>query len=352
MKSKINILVFLFLVCLTALVPQSLVYGDEDNDTPDIRGIYIYDERDFLSPDSEVALGWYLWNLDLKTRYEMVLVFTREKFSEPEVIDWFNKHGVGKKKKDNGAALFVFPDNTMFMAIGSGNDKITVTKSKTYGEKIFVDFKDDPVLTLLRFFNKIGGDVDKSTLTGKLGDLGGTLWNNIDVVLLWALVLALILFLIQQYNGFQARDFVLPIAVFIIAMIVVGMANIGGGSKPSSYNSYGVITSTNKSSYTWTDIHTICTSTGKTTTCTSYPHIHTMYTNDVILLGYELNNYKYKFFSDESKWAWQRDIGEVERLKIGIEKGELRSVSPAGVGRDSRGITKGDGVWILAASQK
>lgn len=351
MKTKRNLYIILMLACIAALVPLSLVHASEDDeeDNASIRGIYIYDERDFLPQDSEVALGWYLWNLDLKTRYEVVLVFPKDKLLESEIIDWFNKQGIGKKDKDNGAALFVFPDNSMFMAIGSGNDKITVTKSKTYGERIFADFQDDSMLTLLRFLSTIGGDVDKSTVSGKIGSLGETLWSNIDVVLLWALVLALILFLIQQYNGFQPTDFILPALVFVIAMIFVGFAQIGGGSQPSSYASYGVITSTHHSSYTWVHMHQICTSTGKTTVCTSYPHTHDVYVNDVNLRSYELNEYKYRFASDESKWAWQRDIGEIERLKIGIEKGELKSAGPAGVGKDSVGITKGDGTWIYAA---
>lgn len=351
MKTRKKLIILLLLVCLAALAPVSSVYAGEDEDEPSIRGIYIYDERDFLPHDSEVALGWYLWNLDLKTRYEVVLVFPKDKLSEPEIIDWFNKQGVGKKKKDNGAALFVFPDNSMFMAIGSGNDKITVTKSKTYGERILVDFKDDPVLTLLRFLSKVGGDVDKSTAIGKLGSLGETLWGNIDVVLLWALVLALILFLIQQYNGFQSSDFVLPAMVFVVAMIFVGIANIGGGSKPSSYTSYGVITSTHHSSHTYTEPHTYCTSTGKTTSCHTIIHTHTRYINDVTVLSYELNGYKYQFTSIDGKSAWGHDIGEVERLKIGIEKGDLRSAGRAGLGSDSRGITKGEGTWIYAAAK-
>lgn len=350
MKNQNKILLILFMIaCVAAFAPMFAVYAGEDDDNSSIRGIYIYDERDFLPYDSEVALGWYLWNLDLKTRYEVVLFFPKEKLLEPQIIEWFNKQGVGKKKKDNGAALFLFPDNSMFMAIGSGNDKITVTKSKTYGERILVDFENDPVLTLLRFLNKMGEDVDKSTVFGRISTVGETLWNNIDIVLLWAFVLALILFLIQQYNGFQISDFILPVLVFIVAMIFVGLANVGGGAKPSSYSSYGVITSTHHSSYIWVHTHTICTGTGKTTTCTSYPHVHDVYVNDVTLLSYELYEYRYTFKSEESKWAWQRDIGEIERLQIGIEGGELKSANPASKGKDSRGITKGEGAWIYAA---
>lgn len=343
--------ILLVIAAIAFLIPVSIAYAGEEDEDPGIRGIYIYDERDFLPHDSEVALGWYLWNLDLKTRYEMVLVFPKEKFDDSQIIDWFNKYGVGKAKKDNGAALFVFPDNSMFMAIGSGNDRITVTKSKTYGERIFADFEDDPVLSLLRFLSKIGGDVDKSTAVGRLGSLGETLWSNIDVVLLWAFVLALILFLIQQYNGFQPSDLILPVLVFVIAMIFVGLAQIGGGSNPSSYTSYGVITSTSHSKHTYSEPHTYCTSIGKTTSCHTIVHVHTEYRNDADILSYEVNGYRTRFTSTDSKSAWERDIGEVERLTIGIEKGELRSASPAGVGKDSKGITKGDGTWLSAAKK-
>ncbi len=352
MKSKTAILLAGFFLLVVAALPLTAVYAQENDEAPKIRGIYIYDERDFLPQDSEVALAWVLWNLDLKTGYEMVLVFPAKQLSELETIDWFNKNGVGKKGKDNGAALFVFPDNSMFMAIGSGNDKITVTKSKTYGERIFTDFEDDPMLTLLRFVNKMAGDVDKSTAGGKLGDLGATVWENIDVVLLWALVLALILFLIQQFNGFQPTDLILPILVFVVAMAFVGLAQIGGGSQPSSYVSYGVITSTQHSHHTNIHMHSICTSTGKTTSCTSYPHVHDVYVNDATLLSYELREHKYRFLSEESRWALERNVGEIERMSVGIEKGELRGASPAGVGKDSGGITKGEGTWIYAATKK
>ena len=353
MRSKVRMAFVALLICVIALLPLSFAYAAEDEDeAPKIRGIYIYDERDFLPQDSEVALAWVLWNLDLKSGYEMVLVFPKKQLSETEIIEWFNTNKIGKKKRDNGAALFVFPDNSMFMAIGSGNDKITVTKSKTYGERIFADFEDDPVLTLLRFVSKMAEDVDKSTAGGKLSDFGATVWKNIDVVLLWALVLALILFLIQQYNGFQPRDLILPIAVFVVAMIFVGFAQLGGGSEPSSYTSYGVITLARHSSYTRVHMHQICTSTGKITTCRSYPHIHDVYVNNVTLLSYELNKYQYQFKSEESKWAWNRNIGEIERIKIGIEKGEIRDANPASLGKDSGGITKGDGAWIHAAKKK
>ncbi|MBI1888680.1 MAG: TPM domain-containing protein [Candidatus Spechtbacteria bacterium] len=354
MKSKVFVLALALVAILAILVPASLHAEGEEEEQEEkqgIRGIYIYDERDFLPADSKLALAWYLWNIDLKTRYEIVLVFPKTKFSETEIIDWFNTQGVGKKKKDTGAALFVFPDNSIFVAIGSGNDKVTVTKSKTYGEKIFADFTDDPVLTTLRFLTKIGGDINKSTLSEMVGNAGKTLWENIDIVLLWALFLALILFLVQQYNGFQATDFILPALVFVVAMIAVGISAIGSSSEAKSYTSYGMITSTAKSSYHWVHLHTICTSTGKTTICHNIPHTHTMYTNDVRLTSYELNTYRYRFSSDESKAAWRHEVGEVDWLKVGIEKGELRGAGRAKAD-GSGGITKGDGVWIHAATKK
>jgi len=287
--------------------------------------------------------------LDLRTGYEVVLVFPKEQMNEPQMIEWFNSNGVGKEGRDNGAAVFVLPDNAVFVSIGSGNDKITVTKSKTYGEKIFADFQDDPVLTLLRFLSKIGGDVDKTTAVDTARDAGKTLIDNIDVVLLWISAMALILFLIQQYDGFQPSDLILPAGAFVLAMLVVGIMAIGGGGEAKDYVSYGMITSSNRDSYTWVHTHTVCTTTGKTTTCTSYSHVHTTYTNEVGILSYELNSYGYKFSSDQSRSAWEHDIGEVDWLKIGIDDGNLKSAGRARESKKSSGVTVGDGTWINSA---
>src|SRR3989338_8291322 len=165
MKAKAFFAAILFAILAPFVMPATL-HADgaaEEEKVFNERGIYVYDDRDFLPTDEEVSLAWYLWNLDLRTGYEVVLVFPKEQMNEPQMIEWFNSNGVGKEGRDNGAAVFVLPDNAVFVSIGSGNDKITVTKSKTYGEKIFADFQDDPVLTLLRFLSKIGGDVDKTT---------------------------------------------------------------------------------------------------------------------------------------------------------------------------------------------
>lgn len=347
MSSKAFGLILVFTTLLVLLTGCSSRNAKENFSD---RGRYIYDEADRLKQEPEISLASYLWRLDSRTDYEIVLVFPKDVMDEDSIIKWFNDHGVGKKGRDNGAAVFVFPDNSVFVAIGSGNDKVSVTYSKTHGERIFQKFNDDPVLTLLRFVSAVGGKVDESLET----EIGGRLFDglkvNLNLILLWAAVIALLFFLVQQVNGFQPHDLILPVAVFVVLGIFFGFSAIGSGSGSRTYQTYGVITSAKHGSYPWTHTHTICTSTGKTTVCTSYPHPHTMYTNDVVFQSYEFKNYGYRFQTDEYPGAWKHGVGELDGLSIQMKTGNLNGVS--GISDNSGGKTIGDGVWIGSAKKR
>lgn len=343
--------VFMFLA-LTSIVVFSACGGGDKNNFSD-RGRYVYDDAGVLPTESEIALASYLWRLDSQTDYEIILVFPHELMDEQSIINWFNSHGVGKKDRDNGAAVFVLPDKSVFVAIGSGNDKVSVTFSKTYGERIFKDFTDDPVLTLLRFTSALGGEIDKSSGVEIGGSFFESLKDNLNLILLWAAVVAFLFFLIQQFDGFQPRDFLLPVFVFAVLGIFFGFSALGSSSELDTYKTYGVITSTKPDSYDWTHMHshTICTGSGKTEVCTTYytPHLHTMYTNDVAFLSYESKAYGYQFRTDEYRGAWDHQVGELDALSIRVESGQLSDIS--GLNDNSGGETIGDGVWIEAAKR-
>lgn len=313
------------------------------------RGIYIYDEAERLSIQSEVSLASYLWRVDSQSGYEIILVFPKGQLTEQEMIAWFNGKGVGKKDVDNGAAVFVLPDSSVFVAIGSGNDKVSVTYSKTAGERIFKDFQNDPVLTLLRFTSAIGGKINEGVEREIGARAFDSVKNNLDVILLWAAVIALFFFMIQQFNGFQPRDLILPLAVFAALGLFLGISALSSSISSNNYQTYGVIISTKTGSYTWVHMHTICTSTGKTTTCIPYPHVHTMYTNDVKFLSYEFRGYNYQYQTDQYRGAWDHHVGEADALTLNIKTEALAGVSE--IYDKSGGKTIGDGVWILSGKK-
>lgn len=343
MKIKLLGLVFLFSVLTLALI----ACGGKDQIQD--RGRYIYDEAGILPVESEISLASYLWKLDSKTSYEVVLVFPKEMMDEDAIGIWFDKYGVGKKDIDNGAAIFVFPDSSVFVAIGSGNDKVSVTESKTYGERIFRDFKDDPVLTLLRFTSVLGGKVDESSDKEIGGNLFENLKDNLNLILLWAAVVALFFFLIQQFDGFQPRDLILPIVVFVVLGIFFGFSALGSNASTNTYKSYGVITATKHSTYEWVEMRTVVVSNGKTTTTYVVPIPHTDYINDVQFLSYEFKKYQYRFKTTDSKGAWNHQVGDLNSLTLKIDNGILLGTS--GVDDRSGGKTIGDGVWILSGKK-
>jgi hypothetical protein len=345
MKIKIILLVLAALL----LVTLTSCYRERDSGESPDRGIYIYDEIGRLPLESKLALSSYLWKLDNRTDYEIVMVFPKEKLDETAIIAKFNEMAVGKKGKDTGAAIFVFPDNSVFVAIGSGNDRVSVTFSKTYGERILKDLDKEPVLSLLRFAGAIGGKINEPITTSKLAKFGENVKENVHIILLWALVLSLIVFLLQQINGFQKSDLIIPIILLVFAGIFVG-ASMGGSEEKYLSTEYGIITATKHDTRDWIEMRVICTSTGKSTVCVTVPVPHTDYINYVTIKSYDLKDYGYKFVTTDNKGAWTRIQGEVDALTINQKDGVLYGVYT--FNDKSGGKTIGDGVWILAGKNK
>lgn len=332
-------LVILLLLCVFAATLILAFPASADDSASQDRGKYIYDEADKLPLESELALASYLWRIDQKTNYEMVIVFPKVMMDENSIIDWFNNHGVGKMKKDTGAAIFVFPDNSVFVAIGSGNDKVSVSMAKTYGEKIFKDIDKDPVLCLLRFTNVLAGKISDPLTT--MRDAGfNFVKENAVLILLWALVLVTIVFLLQLINGFQWTDTILPIAMLVITGIVIWLGSLGIVGEDPYMKSYGIMTLTKHDTRFWIETRVI--SNGKTTTTITIPH--TDYINNTTIKSYDFKLYLHTFKTTDSRAAWDHEVGEVDYLEVNRKSGNLYSVFRAN--DNSGGKTIGDGVWI------
>ncbi len=321
---------------VSAALPRLRHHNSVGQTATQDRGKYIYDDRDFLPLETELTLNNYLWQLDSKSSYEVVMAFPKGDMGEEGMINWFNSHGVGKKKIDNGAVIFVFPNKQIFLSIGSGNDKVSVTEAKTYGEKILVDMDKDPVLTLLRFTNFIGTKIEKPTTLEFVEDFGNKVKENMDIIFLWALVLSLLAFIIQQRDGFQKEDLIIPGALLVVVGIFVGISVLSRDRIFKTYNQYGIITTNCKSTHHWTQ--TI--STGKSTTTIQ----HTDYINDVDIISYNCKNYKFRFKTTDNDWAWERNVGEIDMLTVGEQYNDLRDVNT--FKDNSGGKTIGDGVWL------
>lgn len=327
MKTKYIMLLF----CLFALLIPS---------SASERGVYIYDEVNKISTDSELSLNAYLWKLDQKTGYENVVVIPKEKMDIEQMEDWFNSHGVGKKDKNNGFAIFIFPDNTVFGMIGKGHDTIAVPYLTTSGKKSLQNLKDDPVFSIFKLLNSIGTKLDQPSITEKALTLGYVVSKNIDLIVYWITTICLLLLLIQQRDGFQMSDLILPGIFIFFSLIFIGISMIPDSAFGSVNEEFGVITSTNTDSYTFIETHSYpC---GKNTCYRT--EVHTMYTNDVKIKSYDLREYEYRFSSRDSKWSWSMNVDRV--LAIGIsENNNLYSVS-TNINDNSGGITERYGTWI------
>lgn len=337
MKIKYNLPIFL-LMLIVFLAGSSAVLADEM--TYSERGKYIYDEADVLPVESELALSSYLWKLDVRTDYEIIIVFPKETLTEEEISQRFDQMGVGKKDLDNGTAIFVFPDKSVFVAIGSGNDRVSVAQSKTDGERILKNFDEDPVLSLLRFVNVLAGRLADPVSTEKGGGFLETIRENLPLIFLWALVLSLIAFLIQQINGFQKTDLILPIILLVLAGIFAGSSIVSGNNENACAKEYGVITNTQHRTHDWVEMRVI--STGKTTVV--IPIFHTDYINEASLLSYNLKPHQYVFKTTDNRGAWEHETGEFDALTVHIKDGDLVGVDS--FDDRSGGKTIGDGVWL------
>ena len=338
MKNKFA-LPILFLTLALLFTGVSVVSASEMKYSE--RGRYIYDEANRLPLESELSLNSYLWKLDVRTDYEIVIIFPEEKLDEERIIGQFNEMGIGKKERDTGTGIFIFSDNSVFVAIGSGNDRVSVAAAMTDGGVILKNLDKDPVLSILRFVNALAGEISDPVTSEKGGGLGETVKDNLNLIFLWASVLSLIVFLIQQIDGFQPRDLVLPIILFILAGIFVGIS-IAGGSGESAYTKeYGVITATQHDTRHWVQV--VVVSNGKSTTTYTIPH--TDYINHVSFLSYNLKPYRYTFETTDYQGAWEHGEGELDALTVKIKDGRLAGADS--FNDRSGGKTIGDGVWII-----
>jgi|GEM_PF-3458581 len=348
MKSRVTFVILMAAICLSFSWASDTLNAPKVNDeslkasqqTFTERGKYVYDEVGFLPLESRLALSSYLWQLDVQSGYEIVVVFPKSNLDEESIIKWFNAYGVGKKKKDNGAALFVFPSGTFFLAIGSGNDKVSVTYAKTYGEKILQDFDKDPALTILRFVHSLNKEIATPTIQERTVKFGKEVIANLDLVFLWLLVVVLIAFLVQQFDGFQWHDLIAPAALVVLALIFTGVCAISKNEVLDTYHEYGIITKTEHSEYHWVQMMVV--STGKSTTVIPIPH--TDYRNDVTILSYDLQKYQCRFTTTDNDGSYDHQVGEFEAMVIGVTTGALWSVYE--VDDISGGKTIGDGVWL------
>jgi hypothetical protein len=322
--NKIFLLVLLFsIIIIPTVVAEDL----------QPRGNYIYDSLDKLSFETELAINSYLLGIDIRTHYEFVVSIQSSKLEEDEILKWFNDHGIGKKGEDTGACIFIFPDNTWFMCIGSGNDKVSVAYSKTQGDRILSNLSSDYTLSLMRYIHVIGNNIDEPKPIQV--QIYNSVAENLDIILGYILIISLIFLLIQQFDGFQLNDLIIPTIVALIALSVVGIASVANDIEANTYNTFGYIISSYESSYIFTEVH----SNGKTT----WTDTHTMYVNDVKFESYEYNIYSYTFKSQDSRSAWTYDIGQLYKLTIEIKDNDLWDIS--NLNDNSGGITIGDGCW-------
>lgn len=328
MKKKVSfILLFVFLL-------PSIIFAVDFAD----RGRYIYDEVNRLPVESKLALSAYLWQIDAKTDYEVVVVFPAQKMSEQAIIGAFNNLGIGKKDKNNGTAIFIFPDNSVFTAIGSGNSKVSVDYVKTVGGNIFEGLAKDPVLTILRFANALKIKISEPTVWERSMRAGEFIKENFDIILLWTLFLSLAVLLFKQQDGFQSGDFIIPVLLMIVAGTVIACGYINPVGNYVSHE-YGAIVQSNCSKRHYVTTHYV--KVGKTSIPVHTPH--TDYINETICKSYNLKQYNYRFRTTDNKGAWDHyPVGGP--IYMDIKSNNL--ISAGQVSDMSGGKSSGAGVWI------
>jgi uncharacterized membrane protein YgcG len=305
----------------------------------DIRGKYVYDTADRLSLESELALASRLWQVDTKSHYEIVVVLPDATLEEDEIITTFNDMGIGKAERNNGAAIFIFPDNSWFVSIGSGNDVVSVPFSKTYGDKILTkeNMDSDLSLTLIRYIEALKTQIDGAVSEEYKVPFWDKFQPMIVPILLWVLVLSLAVFLWQQRDGFQKHDLIVPIVLIVLLGIFVGISAASANMEATTYSGYGVVTSTQHDTHHWVETRVI--STGKTTTTITVPH--TDYINRTTIKDYDLTDYKYTFETTDNKGAWGIVEGDYFELTLGIESDKIYGAHR--FSDNSGGQTIGDG---------
>lgn len=333
---KIKIILSVVLVLLS--LPFSLA-----NEEIVARGKYIYDETGTLSLKDNLALSAPLWKLDDKTGYETVYVFPRGKLTVDQMGEWFNKHGVGKKT-DNGLAMFVFPDNAVYGMIGRGHDRIATPYLTTFAPRPLGGLEKDKVKALNNLSIDLKKQLDTTTTTyERVYSTGKAVIDNLHIIMGWASLIALVILLFKQRDGFQWNDLLWPAVILILTLFVVGIMSIDSDDNVPSYSKeFGAITSTKLKSHEYTERH--CSGSGDDEICW-WDH-HTEYYNYVEILSYDFKPYSYRFYSKDNDWAWERKERELLGLYVNIKGNSVFSVDFP-VRDNSGGQTDYYGAWVL-----
>jgi len=285
----------------------------------DPRGTYIYDEAGSIDLEPELELNYLLWQKDVKSGYEVVIVYPANVLTLEEMGVWFDNHGVGKAGRDNGVVIFIFPDNTVYGLIGPGHDKITVSHLADYDDAL-EGLKDDKVMGTLNLVNAILDDIDDPVVIEEEESFGKKVGENFDVVIAWIAFLCMIVFaILVMKDGFQPSDLGFAAVVFVVLLLAFGLPAVFSEATAGVETDYGVITSTHPGSYPFTETHSV--SNGKTTTY--YTDTHIAYTNDVTIKSYNLRDYSYQYETRKYDGVSQIRIGEYRKLGLNAKTHKL-----------------------------
>lgn len=251
---------------------------------------------------------------------------------------WFNTHGVGKQGIDNGIAIFVFPDNTVFGMIGGTHDCIAVPYLTTFGGRAISGIEDDSVVAVLNLVSAISEKTGETVVTEEKED--GFLIRNFDIIRWWVVLFALVFFLYQQRDGFQWEDVKWSVAVLAAAFIILGASIALSETSSDMTREYGMITATTHGQYPYQTQtrHQV----GDTVWYTYENHI--MYTNKATITSYDFKDYTHVFESSDYPSCWNRKEGEYYQLNINTRTDDLYWTEK--IDDYSGGQTRRAGTWI------
>lgn len=336
-------------LCLTLFLVISLSFPAAlANEDAGPRGKYVYDEAGVLSIKDTLGLSALLWKQDIKTGYETVFVFPKEKLSVEQMGKWFDTHGVGDPKAETGLTIFIFSDNTVYGMVGRKHDRIAAPYLTYFAANALKGFEKDRVRALNNLSIELRKQLDTPTTYERAYNVGKTVVNNLHIIMGWASLIALIVLLYKQKDGFQADDLLWPAIILILTLIVAGIMSVGSNDNLPSYTKeYGIINSTKEKSNTYSEQH--CVGSDDDEVC--WWDTHTEYFNYVGILSYDFKPYNYRFYSKDSKWAWQRTEGELLGMEIYIQGDSVESVEFP-IRDNSGGQTDNYGSWIIMNAAK
>lgn len=325
---------------LAMLLLISLVGTAWAGDGAQERGKYIYDDAGRLKLESNLVLSAYMWKSDLKTGYETVIVFPKEKMDVEAMGKWFDAHGIGKEDKDNGLAIFIYPDNTVYGMIGKGHDRIATPFLTTTAAAALSGLDKDPTLAVFNLLSAVGTHLDKPTTFESVCNTGKWVFDNLGFIFTWLALIAVILVILQQGDGFQIEDLKIPAIFVALAAIFIIVPAAFSVVSSDTVREYGVITSSQTDHHHYVTYVTV--SNGKTSS--QVPVSHVEYTNDVSLISYDFRTHSYRFTTTDYDGAWGHQVGELDQLGVSAKTHELRWAN--NFDDNSGGKTNRMGTWI------